>query len=48
MNNLYIFVYTDNIPGTLYNGPITSSVLICLRAKLLSEVAEEEYEDRDM
>ena len=46
--NLYIFFYIDNIPGTLYNGAITTSFLIFLRAKLPSQVAEEEYEDRDM
>ena len=46
--NLYIFFYIDNIPGTLYNGAITTSFLIFLRAKLSSQVAEEEYEDRDM
>ena len=38
--NLYIFFYIDNIPGTLYNGAgaITGSLLIFLRAKLLSQV----------
>ena len=47
--NLYIFLYIDNIPRTLYNGAITtSSVLLILRAKLLSKRTEEEYQDRGM
>ena len=47
-DDLYIILYSDNIPGTLYNCPVPSSVLIFLLAKLFPEVAEEEYEDRDM
>ena len=47
-NNSNIFLYVGNIPRTLYNGPIASSVLFFLAAKLLSQVTQEEYEDRDV
>ena len=43
-DDLYIFLYIDNIPGTLYDGTIASSVLIFL----LTILQEEEYQDWDM